>query len=111
MIINICATGETIHSFKPDGNIIIGVNDCAKFVQSDYLICVDTPQSFPKDRYDIILNTKCKKFFSFIPDWSNHPSFELIKLDPVRGSVSNLIKLKKTNIYNHSCTSPFVAVI
>ncbi len=111
MIIHICATGETVHSFKPDGNIIIGVNDSAKFVHPDYLVCVDTPQAFPKEKYDFILNTKCKKFFSFIEGWKKHIAFEQISLDPHRGMVSNLIKLKHTNIFNHSCTSPFVAAV
>lgn len=64
MIIHVLGLGETLATYKPDGNITIGVNDIFKHHNVDYLVCVDRPLRFSKERLEIIRKSNPVKFFT-----------------------------------------------
>ena len=107
--IAIIGTGESSTLYKKvDGVESIGVNDCWKITETDYLLSVDSIRAFTRERLYTIAYSKPKKFFSYIPEWEMlfTNNFELIKLNPKRSDVSTL----GTELLPYSICSPYVAV-
>jgi len=105
---DVLGLGESLKEYKPSGNKTIGVNDIWKHYSVDYLICIDRPSGFSKERFKTILNSKPIKFFSHLEDWKIYnPNFELMILTSPRGSLDNI---EGTGIC-YSNNSMFVAVV
>lgn len=61
----ILGTGNSIKDFIPSPEITtVGVNDIEKFIRTDYIVCVDPPRVFNKERLKIITESKPKTFFT-----------------------------------------------
>ena len=108
MKINVLGLGESLKYYKPDGNITIGVNDIHSRFNTDYVVCVDHPEAFTKERLEAIKQTDCKGFYSQIIYWSSWiPNFNLIEFNRGRGILDGLDSEK----FCYSNSSPYVACI
>lgn len=111
MKINVLCLGDSVHRYELDSDTTIGVNDVNKLFPDtpvDYLVCVDLPSSFTKERLHTIENSPCKKFFAPFDEWNHHSKFEKIKFANGR---SNLSKLKDPELVCYSNNSAFVACV
>jgi len=107
MTIHVLGLGESLEEFKPDGNTTIGVNDIHSKHQTDYVVCVDQPSVFGKERLNTINQTKCKGFYSQIEAWRGIPNFRLIDFARGRGNLEELGKGRTC----YSNNSTFVAAV
>lgn len=72
MTIHVLGLGESLATYKPDGNTTIGVNDIFKFHPVDYLVLADRPHRFSDVRLECICSSTPKKFFvisALCEDW------------------------------------------
>lgn len=100
------ASAEGWHKVKCDRSI--AVNDAWKwgYPTDDILVC-NWPSKFPQYRLDIIKNSKPKRFFSNIDQWSTwFPNMVKIKLSSWDG---HLYK-ERPDFFSHAHTSPFIAM-
>lgn len=114
-IIHILGLGESLKHYVPDGNETIGVNDIFKHHAVDFLVCVDRPLRFSKERFETIKNSKSKKFYSIkflqpdgecIDEWEKYfNNYVSMKLQSPRGNFSNIDNEK----YCYGLCSPIVA--
>ena len=107
MDFDVICCGESALKYSNTGNITIGVNDCNKIYPVDYLVCVDLPSAFSKERFKTILNSKPKKFFSQLREWDNLVN-NYEKIEFVNGSGLFNDYDKKICYSNNS---PFVACV
>lgn len=109
MEIDVIGCGESALKYTNTGNLTVGVNDCNKIYPVDYLVCVDLPKSFQKERLRTILNSRPKKFFSQLQEWhSLILNFQKIKFSIGSGVLSDFDN-KETVCYSNNST--FVAVV
>ncbi len=106
---NILGLGESLAQYIPDNNKTIGVNDIFKYHNVDYLVCIDLPTRFKKDRLKTILNSTPQKFFTHhYSEW--RPLVN--NLQGLNMSAGNdFSKLDKNDIIIHSNNSVFVACV
>ena len=71
MKVDILGLGESLKEYSPSDNITIGVNDIFKFHPVDYLVCVDNPQRFSAERFNTIINSNHKKFYTHYKKYKN----------------------------------------
>lgn len=108
MTIDIIGTGESSANYVKQG-ISIGVNDVWKIHKTNYLVCLDLPGSFSKERLRIILNSRPQKFFTQLDCWKPlMKSFEKIEFANGSGNLTNFNNLKTVSYSNNS---PFVACV
>ena len=108
MKIDVLGLGESLKEFKPSENITIGVNDINKYYPVDYLVCVDKPDKFTKDRLKTILDSNVKKFYTHINEWSRlKTKTQIIQLNGIRGSLKGI----ESNEFCYSNNSTFVVVV
>jgi len=108
MKIDVLGLGESLKEFKPSDNKTIGVNDIFKHHSVDYLVCVDKPGRFTKERLNTILNSDVKKFYTHLNEWSRLKiKVQIIKLNGVRGSLNGI----EEDVFCYSNNSTFVAVV
>jgi len=108
MRINILGLGETLNHFIEDGNVTVGVNDIHSRIKTDYVVCVDVPDVFNRERFYTIANTKCKGFYSQILDWAILvDNFNIIEFNRGRGLLHELDNDK----FCYSNNSTYVACI
>lgn len=86
MTIAVLGTGESIKDYK--GELAIGVHDVWRYVQTQYVICTDSPKRFTIDRRTIINECRPIKLFSHLQSWSDHPCFEKVTLHSPRGKAN-----------------------
>ena len=103
MTIEILGLGESLNEYKPNGNTTIGVNDIHSLIKTDYVVCVDNFEPFTKERLEVILNTKCKGFYTQLPCWKSVENYTEIKLHRLAEMDSEL--------FRYSNNSPFVACV
>jgi hypothetical protein len=103
MTIEVLGLGESLSEYKPNGNTTIGVNDIHSRIKTDYVVCVDNFEPFTKERLEVILNTKCKGFYSQLECWRNISNFKRIELH-------RLAKLTDEK-FRYSNNSTFVACV
>jgi hypothetical protein len=111
MKIDVLCLGDSIHRYEVCENTTIGVNDINKFFPDtpvDYLVCVDLPACFTKERLHTIENSWCKKFFTPFDEWKNHDSYQKIRLAPGR---SNMKMFDNKDLVSYSNNSAFVACV
>ena len=107
MIIDVLGLGESIADFKDSSNITIGVNDIAKYWQTDYTVCVDRINAFEVCRLSTIIKSTPIKFYTHLEEWKRiMPTFELIELSKGRGNINDI-----ENTFAYSNNSVFVAVV
>lgn len=103
----VLGTGPSISLWKPDGRTVFGVNDVGRFAAVDYLVCIDKPGVFTKDRLEVIKNTECREFITHVPEWEGlHKSYKKIEIFG-RGKI-DLLDSDKI-IYSNNST--FVAAV
>lgn len=107
MQVNVLGLGESLKEYKPNGNITIGVNDVHSRVITDYVVCVDVPKAFNKERLKTILNTKCKGFYSQSDEWKCIENFKQIEFNKGRGILDGFDSEK----FCYSNNSTYVAVV
>ena len=108
MNIDVLGLGESLKEFKPSENITIGVNDISKYYPVDFLVCVDKPDRFSKDRLKTILDSNVKKFYTHLNEWSRLKiKTQIIKLNGIRGSLKGI----EGDSVCYSNNSTFVAVV
>ncbi|MES2397948.1 MAG: hypothetical protein V4549_18190 [Bacteroidota bacterium] len=109
MNIDVIACGESALKYAYTGNITVGVNDCYKIHPVDYLVCVDLPRAFEKERLRQILNSRPIKFYTQLSDWKAlMKTYEHI--DFANGS-GVLKRFGKDNTICYSNNSAFVACV
>ena len=69
MKIDVLGLGESLKEFMPSKNITIGVNDIYKHYPVDYVLTVDRPSRFTKERLQTIKDSYPKKFYTHLNDW------------------------------------------
>lgn len=106
MIAHILGTGESLKEFKPDGNMTVGVNDIHAYYPAEYVVCVDTPEVFTKERLNAIVSGTHRLFVSPF-DYNFVPNFCRIKL--TEHGRSNFADLDNANVLTYSNNSPFAA--
>jgi hypothetical protein len=110
MIIDVLGLGESITTYKRENNknnITIGVNDIAKHYFTDYLVIVDQPGRFPKERLANIKANKQAKVYSHIKIWAEHfNNFNYIKLEHRRSFLD-----LDSDRYSYSNNSTYLACI
>lgn len=105
----VCGTGNSIQTYKDNPNkedVVIGVNDIEFHLVPDYLVCIDSHNSFVPARWSCIKETKAKAVFSHI-DLPIKDKEKLVKLD---FSNRNVYDLASPNKLHKSYLSPYVAV-
>ena len=107
MIIDILGLGESISQYTPSNNISFGVNDINRFHEVDYLVCLDKPDKFPKDRRKYIENNTAKYFYTHFSEWGHVYNFRKIELQQFYPN--SCCDLDQDAIPK-SCYSPFVAI-
>jgi hypothetical protein len=108
MKFDVLGLGESLKEFKPSKNKTIGVNDIFKHHSTDYLVCVDKPSRFTKDRLNTILKSDVKKFYTHLNEWSRlKVRTQIIKLNGLRGSLKGI----EGDEVCYSNNSTFVAVV
>jgi hypothetical protein len=107
MTIHVLGLGESLSKFKPDGSPTIGVNDIHQKYKTDFVVCVDHPEAFDKNRLEIIRQTRCKGFYSQIESWRDLQNFNRIEFNRGRGTVDGL----DSSRFCYSNSSPYVAAI
>jgi hypothetical protein len=80
MTIDVLGTGESLHLYDYSPNIRIGVNDIGRYVDVDYLVVLNSMDSFSDEKKEIIATTVCKKFYTQLDDWCFHESYTRITL-------------------------------
>lgn len=108
MKIQIIGLGESAtnwHEHRHEFDLSIGVNDVQKFGHSpDYLLVIDSPKRFTKERMVTILKTKAQKYITRDDQWNGIlPSYEKVRMQQFTKH------LKKGHVYS-SKTSTFVAL-
>ena len=112
MTIHILACGESAKHYKGQSPCI-GVNDCAKWgFEPEYLLLLNLPFQFTKERFEFIKDSKPSKVYTNSP-----AQWEKVFTDrPVLGfesrswSHSNRLQKISQNYLYHSKTSPFSAI-
>lgn len=105
--IHILGLGQTAANYHGHG-FSIGVNDCFRFHKTNYLLCINAPQKFSPERFEIIKNSRPEKFFAHNMQWKPYqPNFEFIGDSTLKPFYSGYLDGK--SIY-HSKTSPFSAM-
>jgi hypothetical protein len=104
MIIDIVSCGQSASNWEQH-DYSIGVNDCWKFGKpTDALLICNRPEQFIRDRFQTIINSKPKEFYSHKANWSQwFPNWKKVNLVPWYGT------LHKGQIYE-SQTGPFIAM-
>ncbi len=70
----VCASGESIHMITDcalksfDNIVLIGVSHVNRFIQTDYLICIDKAVEQINDDYEFIKNTNAEFVFTQLND-------------------------------------------
>lgn len=85
----IAGCGPSVIDFQFPNNIkIMGLNDFNRYHTSDFLVCVNEPQTFLGDRWDFIKNTSANFVFSQIENLPINDSNKLIhiRLGDYRGT-------------------------
>lgn len=102
----VCGCGTSLLSFAQiaDQYTTIGVNDVPALFTPTYLLVTDSPLRFIGKRKDIVMQSKCKYFFTCVSGWrhSNLVHFEL--------GTRELSSLDKKNHLDHYLNSPYAAV-
>lgn len=107
MTIDVLGLGESIRDYRSTSNITIGVNDIYKFVKTDYLLVMDEPQKFTKERLGTILTSTPKKFYTNRTEWIGIVNnLEIFKTAKGRGSLKDI---DDQSVLCHSSNSPYVA--
>ena len=108
MKIDVLGLGESLREYKPSKNKTIGVNDIFKHHKVDYLVCVDKPNRFTKDRLKTIIDSDVEKFYTHLNEWSKLKTrTQIIKLNGIRGSLKGI----EEDAVCYSNNSTFVAVV
>lgn len=108
MKIDVLGLGESLKEYKPSKNKTIGVNDIFKHYKTNYLVCVDKPSRFSKDRLKTIIESDVDKFYTHLNEWSRlKVKTQIIKLNGARGSLKGIEKDEVC----YSNNSTFVAVV
>lgn len=107
---SVLGMGSSLLAYKEidhKNDIIVGVNDVGKHHKLDYLILVDPPTRFNKERLSVIINTDAS-IITIFPEWERHFKFiYLVKPAQVRSDLS----LLDSDYYVYSISSPFVAAV
>ena len=106
MTFDVLGLGESIKEFTPKGNITIGVNDVAKHFSTDYLVVVDKPEKFTKERLQTIVDHRCT-MYTHLKEWLPYRKVKIIELSFGRGNLNDI----ETERFCYSNNSTFVAVV
>lgn len=104
--IDVLGCGPGIKNFKPIGNILFGVNDIFKYHKVDYLVLLDHPEAFNKERLEIIKNSKPFRTLSDLDSWAFMPGYKKFTKAETPGDVSTLTDSHKIPFH---CDSTFTA--
>jgi len=115
----VLGTGDSIHKYKPTpGSYCVGVNDIWKFIQTDFLVCMDLPGDFKPERLKIITDSMPIEFFTLSSEmpnddpfkqWDKHfPRIKHLKQAKPRG---NLDAIDDPESIPVSICSPFCACV
>lgn len=107
MKIHVLGLGETLEDFTPDGSMTIGVNDIHSRVKTDFVVCVDNPKAFNKERLKTIRETECEGFYTHVEDWKSVKNYKPFEMASIRGRLDELDSEK----FCYSTSSPFVACV
>lgn len=108
----VCGLGESLQDYinvpRFDHNdVFIGVNDIDRHLWAvDYLVCIDSKNSFTPGRWQHIEKTRSKNVFSHL----NLPIQDKSKLVKIDYSNRNVYDLASPNKLHKSYLSPYVAV-
>lgn len=109
MEIDVIACGESALNYTNRGNITIGVNDSPKIYPVDYLVCVDKPERFTRERLETIIQSTPKKFYTFLEEWREiKKEYTPIKLAKGSGVLGNI---NDFSTVEYSSNSAFVACV
>ena len=107
---SVLGMGSSLLTYKEidhKSDIIVGVNDVGKYHKLDYLILVDPPTRFNKERLHTIINTDTS-IITIFSEWKRYFDFiYLVKPAQIRSDLS----LLDSDYYVYSISSPFVAVV
>ena len=109
MVIKVLGLGDSLSDYVPDGCSTVGVNDIFKHHPVEYLVCLDKPRVFSRERLEIIKQSNPVKFYSQIEEWKFMPNFHQIILSSVRHSVEQIDTGKYLQSNNSAFTATHVA--
>ena len=112
---NILALGKSIHEYKYIGGIEIGVNDVNRFIDTEYLLVLDHPESFTEEREKYITSSS-GTLITNIYAWDSIVNRKIHRINlnnyPVTPSgLCDLSTLNDKNMIPYSNNTPFVACI
>jgi len=121
MRVAVLGLGPSLKDYKESSNydVVIGVNDIEKYnITVDYLLVLDPPENFTKDRLSTIKNSKPRKNLVTF-NTSYYDEFNPIKLqNPTEMLLPYAIKsdiqsntIDNANIFPTSKTSTFVGIV
>jgi len=101
--------GVSLSEFvKEDFELSIGVNDIWRLVETEAVVCLNSPTTFVADRLRYINGCKPKAFYSQMVMWDTRPDF--VKIDFLPGYPDNFCNLDLAALPKSYC-SPFVAAV
>lgn len=90
--------------------VTIGVNDICKVYTPDYVLTVDLPGRFSKDRLPSITETKSSYLFTQLPEWKKYSNLE-IKTVLFKLGDRKLGNIDRHGVLDYSNNSPYIGVL
>lgn len=106
MRISVLGLGPSLKSYSPDFDLSIGVNDIWRYVRTDVVVCLDSPNVFKPDRLKVINECTPRAFYSQMVVWDTRKDF--VKINLLDGYPDNFVQFD-TPALHKSYTSVFVA--
>lgn len=108
MRIDLLGLGPSIHEYKNDGALTVGVNDIYKYYPADFIVCVDPVRVFTPERLETIKRSTPLKFITFLEEWRGLvKNFELY---PLSKKGRHNPDLHNPGVLSYSILSPFTAL-
>ena len=100
----VCGCGRSLALLgDPERFITIGVNDVGRMFDPDYLVVLNTPNQFARDRFDYVRNSRARAMFSHLRLPIQHPRLINFPLGPRGGTQATRAGL------SHTRNSPYLA--
>lgn len=105
----VCGCGTSINDFIPDNNnILFGVNDINRKLQTKYLLCVNAPHTFKRGRYEWIQNHTSQYLFTHLRSLSTTRNETLVYFDL---GTHNGTSIDNLGVIDYTANSPYMAAI
>lgn len=95
---------------NPNNCLTIGVNDIWKYYKTDYLLVLDKVKTFEPDRFDTIIHSRPKQFFTIWNEWSKFIPITFIEIDNAKPGRGGLLDNLDNGLLPFHVDTTFTAV-